>query len=44
LWDALPGEAFTDSAVHYNPAGAETLAELMAEAILNTAARLEPVP
>ena len=44
LWDALPGEAFTDSAVHYNPAGAETLAELMADAILTTAARIEPVP
>lgn len=44
LWDALPGEAFTDSAVHYNPAGAETLAELLADPILTAAARLEPVP
>jgi hypothetical protein len=44
LWDALPGEAFTDSAVHYNPAGAETLAELLADSILETATRLEPVP
>ena len=44
LWDALPGEAFTDSAVHYNPAGAETLAGLLADAILTMAARLEPVP
>ena len=44
LWDVLPGEAFTDSAVHYNPAGAETLAELLADSILETAPRLEPVP
>jgi len=44
LWDALPGEAFTDSAVHYNPAGAETLAEVMSKAILETAVRIEPVP
>ena len=44
LWDALPGEAFTDSAVHYNPAGAETLAELLTDPILAAAARLEPVP
>jgi len=33
LWDALPADAFTDSAVHYNPAGAESLAQRLAEAI-----------
>ena len=33
LWDALPGEAFTDSPVHYTPDGARQLAERLLPAI-----------
>ena len=34
LWDALPAEEFTDSPVHYTPAGARMLAEEVAPPLL----------
>ena len=44
VWDSLPGTSFTDSAVHYNAAGAEKLASILAEPIQSAAASLEPPP
>ena len=44
LWDALPADVFTDSAVHYNPAGAETLARRLADSMTAEAAGLDPAP
>ena len=36
LWDLLPGEDFTDSAIHYNPAGVElVIAELLTSPLLH---------
>jgi hypothetical protein len=34
LWDALPASEFTNSAVHYTPAGAQSLAARLAEPLL----------
>ena len=34
LWDALPADEFTDSPVHYTPAGAQRLAEQVAPPLL----------
>lgn len=40
LWDALPAETFTDSAVHYDAQGARLLAARLGDAILVLAAEL----
>ncbi|MEJ2012442.1 MAG: hypothetical protein P8X64_09510 [Anaerolineales bacterium] len=34
LWDELPADVFTDSAIHYSPLGAERLAQLLKPYIL----------
>jgi hypothetical protein len=44
VWDSLPGTDFTDSAVHYNAAGAERLASILAGPIQTAAAGLAPSP
>jgi hypothetical protein len=44
LWDQLPGSVFTDSAVHYNAAGAGMLASRLAEPFLSAAAKPESIP
>jgi len=38
LWNALPAEEFTDSPVHYTPAGAQMLADLVAPEIMRLVA------
>lgn len=39
LWEALPAERFTDSAVHYDAQGARQLAGLLGQAVLELAAQ-----
>jgi hypothetical protein len=37
LWDAVPPEMYTDSAIHYSPEGVERVVDLLSETILQIA-------